>query len=243
MASSDLAPSRTTPASPDVLARARILLADDQADVLQALRLLLKAEGCDAIGVEVLTGSIVSVVDEEGVRWRASSAPVDAPTERIAAQTVLWAAGVAASALAQSLGVELDRAGRVRAEPDLRVPGRPEIFVVGDVCFLQQEGRPLPGVAQVAKQEGAHAARNILRAIRQQPLEPFRYRNCGHLPPGPGVGGGRHRSAASLRVAGLGDVAVHPHFLADWFPQSHCGVLGMGLGLPDVSASSQIDYR
>ena len=69
----------------------------------------------------------------------------------------------------------------VKAEPDLRVPGRPEIFVVGDVCALQQNGSPLPGVAQVAKQEGAHAARNILRAIRQQPLEPFRYRDYGNM--------------------------------------------------------------
>ena len=94
---------------------------------------------------------------------------------------MLWAAGVAASPLAASLGVPLDRAGRVLAEPTLAVPGHPEIFVVGDVCALAQDGKPLPGVAQVAKQGGAHAARNILRAIAGQPLAPFRYRDYGNM--------------------------------------------------------------
>ena len=81
--------------------------------------------------------------------------------------------GVAARA---SLGVPLDRAGRVSAEPTLAVPGHREIFVVGDSASLEQDGQPLPGVAQVAMQEGAHAAKNVLRAIRGEPLEPFRYR-------------------------------------------------------------------
>jgi len=103
-----------------------------------------------------------------------------ATTERISAETVLWAAGVAASPLARSLGVPLDRVGRVLAEPTLRVPGRPEIFVVGDVCALEQDGKPLPGVAQVAMQGGAHAAKNVLRAIRGEPLVPFRYRDYGN---------------------------------------------------------------
>src|SRR5262249_21693620 len=121
---------------------------------------------------EVRTGSMVTGVDEDGVQ---------VGPEHIAAQTVLWAAGVAASPLAKSLGVPLDRAGRVEADPTLTVPGHPEIFVVGDVCSLQQHGKPLAGVAQVAKQEGAHAARNILRAIRGAPLEPFRYRDYGTM--------------------------------------------------------------
>ena len=94
---------------------------------------------------------------------------------------MLWAAGVAASPLAKSLGAPLDRAGRVLAEPTLAVPGHPEIFVAGDVCALQQDGKPLPGVAQVAKQAGAHAARNLVRAIRGEPLEPFRYRDYGNM--------------------------------------------------------------
>jgi NADH dehydrogenase len=124
------------------------------------------------LGVEVRTGSVVTNVDEQGVQFGG---------EHISAQTVLWAAGVAASPLARSLGVPLDRAGRVLAEPTLRVPGHAEIFVVGDVCALHQDGRPLPGVAQVAKQEGAHAARNVARAIRGEPVLPFRYRDFGNM--------------------------------------------------------------
>jgi NADH dehydrogenase len=133
------------------------------------------------LGVEVLTNSLVTVVDNEGVLWRPATAAGDGPPERIRAQTVLWAAGVAASPLAASLGVPLDRAGRVLAEPTLAVPGLGEIFVAGDVCALQQDGRLLPGVAQVAMQEGAHAARNVMRMIRGVPLEPFRYRDYGNM--------------------------------------------------------------
>jgi NADH dehydrogenase len=136
------------------------------------------------LGIEVLTGSIVTAIDEDGVVWRsASTQPPEgaAHVERIEARTVLWAAGVAASPLAKSLGVPLDRVGRVVAEPTLQVPGRPEIFVVGDVCALQQDGKLLPGVAQVAMQEGAHAARNILRAIKGEPPTAFRYRDYGTM--------------------------------------------------------------
>ena len=113
----------------------------------------------------------------------------------------MWAAGVAASPLVKSLGVPLDRVGRVLAEPTLTVPGHPEIFVVGDVCALQQDGKPLPGVAQVAKQEGAHAARNLLRAIRGEPLAPFRYRDYGNMAT---IGrGSAVAEIASLKVAGF----------------------------------------
>ncbi len=124
------------------------------------------------LGVDVRTSSSVTAVDADGI---------NIGDERIAAATVLWAAGVAASPLAKTLGVELDRAGRVRAEPTLAVPGHPRIFVAGDICALQQDGRPLPGVAQVAKQEGAHAARNVLHTIRGEPLLPFRYRDYGNM--------------------------------------------------------------
>jgi NADH dehydrogenase len=124
------------------------------------------------LGVDVRTGKPVTAVDADGVQVGA---------EHIAAQTVLWAAGVAASPLARSLGAPMDRVGRVLAEPTLAVPGHPEIFVVGDICALQQDGRWLPGVAQVAKQEGAHAAKNVLRAIRREPLAPFRYTDYGNV--------------------------------------------------------------
>jgi len=134
----------------------------------------------ERLGVEVLTDSIVTDIDAEGVRWRSAGPPADR-VERVEAHTVLWAAGIAASPLVQSLGVPLDRVGRVSAEPTLQVPGHPEIFVVGDVCALQQDGKLLPGVAQVAMQEGAHAARNVLRAAKGETLAAFRYRDYGTM--------------------------------------------------------------
>lgn len=124
------------------------------------------------LGVDVRTGSAVTAVDEEGVKIG---------DERIAAQTVLWAAGVAASPVATSLGVPLDRAGRVQAEPTLQVPGHPEIFVAGDLCALQQNGAWLPGVAQVAKQGGQHAAKNVIRLVTNQPPVPFHYADYGNM--------------------------------------------------------------
>ncbi|MGE5244102.1 MAG: NAD(P)/FAD-dependent oxidoreductase [Betaproteobacteria bacterium] len=154
---------------------ARILLIEGSPRILGTFAPELGAaarRALERLGVEVRTGSIVTRVDEHGVQ---------AGGEQIEAQTVLWAAGVAASPLVQSLGVPLDRAGRVPAEPTLAVPGHPEIFVVGDVCALQQDGKPLPGVAQVAKQGGRHAAKNVLRAINGEPLQPFRYRDYGNM--------------------------------------------------------------
>jgi NADH dehydrogenase len=145
------------------------------------------------LGVDVHTNAIVTGVDSLGVTFRSGDASGGGTPDKVSgggtpdkqvrlpAQTVLWAAGVEASPIAKSLGVPLDRAGRVVAEPTLAVPGHPEIFVAGDICALEQGGAPLPGVAQVAKQEGAHAARNIVRAIRGEALEPFRYRDYGNM--------------------------------------------------------------
>ncbi len=171
---------------------ARVVLIEGGPHLLAAFPESLRAAArasLIAIGVEVLTGSVVTAVDDRGVSWQ-SSVPSDRVTGgaapsvtpgRIDAQTVLWAAGVAASPLARSLGVPLDRVGRVAAEPTLQVPGRPEIFVVGDICAFEQDGAVLPGVAQVAKQQGAHAARNIIAATRGQPLRRFRYRDYGNM--------------------------------------------------------------
>jgi NADH:ubiquinone reductase (H+-translocating) len=131
----------------------------------------------ERLGVDVRTSAQVVGVDAEGVTWRAASG--EAAPQRIAAHTILWAAGIAASPLARSLGVPLDRAGRVAAEPTLAVTGHPTIFLAGDICAFAENGKLLPGVAQVAMQEGAHAARNIVRAIRKQPLQPFHYRDYG----------------------------------------------------------------
>jgi NADH dehydrogenase len=126
----------------------------------------------ERLGVEVRTDAKVTAVDERGVSIGA---------ERIDAQTILWAAGIAASPLAKSLGVPLDRVGRVTPEPTLAVAGQPRIFVAGDICALTQDGEPLPGVAQVAIQQGRHAAANILRAIEGKPQTPFRYINYGNV--------------------------------------------------------------
>ncbi len=102
--------------------------------------------------------------------------------EVIEAETVLWAAGVSASPLAQSLEVPLDRAGRVHVEPDLTVPGHPEVMVIGDLAlFRNQNGNALPGVCPVAIQQGRHAARNICRAIDGLPREVFHYWDKGNL--------------------------------------------------------------
>src|SRR6516225_6717660 len=122
-----------------------------------------------ALGVEVLTSREVKAVDGRGA---------DVGGEWIAARTVMWAAGVMASP-----GVETDRAGRVRVGPDLRVPGRSEIFVIGDAATCDAwHGRPVPGLAPAAKQGGAYAARAIRAALGGRPAPPpFRYRHYGSL--------------------------------------------------------------
>jgi NADH dehydrogenase FAD-containing subunit len=107
----------------------------------------------------------------------------DVGGEWIAARTVLWAAGVMASPVGAWLGVETDRAGRVRVGPDLRVPGRSEIFVIGDVAACNAwRGMPAPGLAPAAKQGGAYAARAIRAALAgHRAPPPFRYRHYGSL--------------------------------------------------------------
>jgi NADH:quinone reductase (non-electrogenic) len=158
---------------------ARILLLEGSPHLLGAFPERLREaarESLVRLGVDVRANTVVTSVDATGVTVRSQDTG-----ERLPAQTVLWAAGVEASPIAKALGAPLDRAGRVRAEPTLAVPGHPEIFVAGDICALDQDGVPLPGVAQVAMQEGAHAARNVLRRLRGEPLEPFRYRNYGNM--------------------------------------------------------------
>lgn len=163
---------------------ARIVLIEAGPDLLGAFpqTLRLKARRSLArLGVEVITGSEVVAVDGDGVAYRSALGASSAPRRRVDAATILWAAGVAASPLVTSLGTRLDRAGRVLVEPTLTVPGHLEVFVVGDACALEQNGRMLPGVAQVARQGGRHAAANVVRAIRGMPLVPFRYRDYGSM--------------------------------------------------------------
>ncbi len=133
-------------------------------------------QALDRLGVEVRESAIVTGVHESGVAVTAGSG-----TESIAAQTVLWAAGVAASPLAKSLNVPLDRVGRITPAPTLAMTEYSQIFIVGDLCAFTQDGRPLPGVAQVAMQQGAHAGRNIIRELAGEALQPFRYRDYGTM--------------------------------------------------------------
>jgi NADH dehydrogenase len=103
--------------------------------------------------------------------------------ERIPSKTVIWTAGVTASPAGQWLGAETDRAGRVKVEPDLSVPGHANVFVIGDTMALMDgEGRPLPGVAPVAIQQGEYVARLIRRRVKGEPAPPpFHYRDKGNL--------------------------------------------------------------
>ena len=127
----------------------------------------------ERLGVEVVTGTPVSDITDEGYRLGETFIP---------AKTVVWAAGVAASPLARTLGVSLDRAGRVPVQPDLSVAGHPDIFVAGDLAAVTSDGRPVPGVAPAAKQMGRHVAQ-VLRARLSGGASPgaFRYRDYGNL--------------------------------------------------------------
>ncbi|KRG65603.1 pyridine nucleotide-disulfide oxidoreductase [Stenotrophomonas humi] len=137
--------------------------------------LSLKArQQLERLGVEVLTGTPVNNIDAQGFQLGDTFVP---------ARTVVWAAGVAASPLGRTLEVPLDRAGRVQVLPDLTVPGHPEIFVAGDLASLMQDdGRPVPGVAPAAKQMGAHIADSIRARLHGKPAPPpFRYNDQGNL--------------------------------------------------------------
>jgi NADH dehydrogenase len=189
--------------------RARVILVEAAGRVLPPYPpdLSEKAQRqLEGLGVAVRTGALVTHVDAAGVSLGA---------ERILARTVVWAAGVAASPLGRSLGTPLDRAGRVKVEPDLTVPDHPEVFVAGDLAAVESDGRPVPGVAPAANQMGRHAARNVLRAVEGQPHAHFRYLDKGMLATigrraGVAVMGGLKLSGAIAWLAWLG---IHIFFL------------------------------
>ena len=135
----------------------------------------------ERLGVTVRTGAMVIGIDAEGVTIKEGDR-----TEKIPTRTVLWAAGVLASPLGkilnQNAGAPLDKASRVLVEPDMTVPGHPEIFVIGDLAnFSHQTGQPLPGVAQPAIQQGAYVAKVIRARFRSEKLKPFHYFDKGNL--------------------------------------------------------------
>jgi NADH dehydrogenase len=152
-------------------ARARVVLVEGSDRVLPPYTPELSEKArrqLERLGVTVWLGRRVTSVDGGGVSMGA---------ERLEAKTVIWAAGVTSSPLARTLGVPVDRAGRVMVEPDLSVPGHPELFVIGDLAAV--EG--VPGIAPAAKQMGRHAALNIRRTLDGKPRLPFRYRDYGQL--------------------------------------------------------------
>jgi NADH dehydrogenase len=155
---------------------ARIILVDMADRVLGAFSSILSAAALrrlQSLGVEVMLGHGAEQIDESG-------SVVDG--QRIAARTVIWTAGVESSQAGRWLAAETDRAGRVRVETDLTVPGYPEIYVIGDIACLEQDGKALPGLAPVALQQGLYAGKAIERRLRGMPPgAPFRYFNRGSM--------------------------------------------------------------
>ena len=175
-------------------ADARILLLEGTDQVLPSYPGRLPAQAkkqLEQLGVTVRTGTLVSNITSHQVSIR-----VGEQVEQLPTRTVLWAAGVKASPLAQRIavlaGVEMDRAGRVPVKQDLTVPGHPDVFVIGDMAsFAHQRDNPLPGVAPVAMQQGKHVARTIRNRLHGKPTTAFRYRDYGTM-----ATIGRHRAVA-----------------------------------------------
>jgi NADH dehydrogenase len=178
---------------------ARILLVEATDRVLPSFHPKLSASAVDQLaelGVEIRLGHLVTNVEPGVVEVSTATGP-----ERIDTRTVVWAAGVAASplaaALASATGAEVDRNGRVSVLPDLTLPGHPEVFALGDMVTLAdpRTGRPLPGVAPVAMQQGLHVARLLRDRLAGGPGdEPFRYKDKGNL-----ATIGRARAVAEIR--------------------------------------------
>jgi NADH dehydrogenase len=165
-------------------ARAEVVLVEVGPRILSSYPEPLSAAAVRSLarlGVTVRTGTAVAEIDDRGAVLRR-----DGRDERLASATVLWAAGVRPTPppgiLARKVGCELDRAGRVRVAPDLSVPGRPEILVLGDLAHvLDEKGRPVPAVAPAAMQMGRHAARTIRARLRGEAAPAFRYVDKGNL--------------------------------------------------------------
>jgi len=168
-------------------ARTRVILLEGGTRVLPTFDETLSARALrdlQELGVEVRLDSLVTRIEPGAVY---------VGDERIATRTVFWAAGNAASPLGRSLGVATDRAGRVPVEPDLSIAGHPNVFVVGDLCAFVDRGKPVPGVAPAANQQGERAARNIIATLAGEPRRAFRYVNKGDL-----ATIGRHKAVADF---------------------------------------------
>ncbi len=157
--------------------QARVILVEGSPHVLSAYPPDLQAKArrqLERLGVTVRAESQVTGIDAEGI---------SIGEERIAAMTVIWAAGVAASPLGKSLSTQLDRAGRVPVGPDLSIAAHPEVFVIGDLAAATSDGKPVPGISPAAKQMGRYAAKRILHRLSgsAEAVPPFRYKDYGQL--------------------------------------------------------------
>ncbi|PZQ47168.1 MAG: FAD-dependent oxidoreductase [Rhodovulum sulfidophilum] len=156
--------------------RAKVILVEAGPRVLPAFPPELSdyaARALTRLGAEVRVGAPVTACDDDGIRIGEEAVP---------ARTVIWAAGVQASAAARWLDAAADRAGRVLVEPGLTVPGRPEIFVIGDTAHVESGGKPVPGIAPAAKQQGAYVARVLRARLAGRPAPAaFAYRHSGNL--------------------------------------------------------------
>ena len=153
----------------------RVVLVEGNDRVLTAFKEKLSVKAIkqlESLGVEVVTSTRIDHIDGRCVA---------SGTQKLAARTVLWAAGVTASRIAGGLNVPCDRTGRVRVLSDLSLPDSPEVFVAGDAACIMTEKGQVPGVAPAAIQAGVHAAHNVLRRIRGEETLPFRYRNKGSV--------------------------------------------------------------
>ena len=190
--------------------QARVILLEGMDRVLPPYPPVLSEKArrqLERIGVEVRTGARVTGIDASGVTIG---------DERIATHTVVWAAGVEASPLARSLGVPLDRAGRVKVRADLTIPDRDDVVVIGDLAAFEQDGKLVPGVSPAAMQEGEHAARNIERVLRGEPRLPFRYWDKGSFATigrGAAVGEILQKLRLSGFLAWLAWLVIHIFFL------------------------------
>lgn len=165
-------------------AGAQVLLLEGSDRVLQAFKPALSAKAqrqLEQLGVQVRTSARVVHIDAAGVEVEEGG-----QRRRIDSRTIVWAAGVAASPLGRCLDVPVDRAGRVIVEPGLTIPGHNDVYVIGDLAAAQSHEKdgslkPAPGVSPAAKQMGRVAAANILRRLRGEPPQPFRYTDYGAL--------------------------------------------------------------
>jgi NADH dehydrogenase len=213
-------------------AKTRVLLVEAGPSVLSAYPDDLRQSAVKQLqhlGVEVRTNSAVTDI---------RPGEVSIGQEVVPAAAVLWAAGVSASPLGAALGAPVDRAGRVLVEPDLSISGHREVFVIGDLASLKDAaGKPLPGIAPVAMQQGKCVARRTLAR---------RFSLCGqgfssdHWPRGCCR---TIRQGTHLRLPGLAVVAVHPHPVPDRLPQSCPGDVPVGMELSHLRAFGAADHR